>query len=145
MKTKICTKCHSQLHFSRFGVNKNFKDGLSYYCKDCINKGKSDITKEKKKKKALKLIKFASKNARNIIEADLNRKLDKNEIIIFIDGNNRNCNLNNLKILSRSECSKLRMEKYWKKQREGLIKSRKQIADFLYNEKLKAGVHKIIK
>lgn len=35
MKTKVCYGCNKELTIDNFTKNKNNKDGLSYYCKDC--------------------------------------------------------------------------------------------------------------
>lgn len=35
MKTKKCYGCNKELPIKKFTKNKNNKDGLSYYCKDC--------------------------------------------------------------------------------------------------------------
>lgn len=42
MKTKKCNGCKKDLPFSCFTKNKNNKDKLSYYCKEC-NKRKKDL------------------------------------------------------------------------------------------------------
>lgn len=41
METKICKKCGKELPLDKFYKNKSQKDGLGYYCKDCINAYKS--------------------------------------------------------------------------------------------------------
>ena len=38
MKTKFCYGCNKELNIDSFNKNKNNKDGLSYYCKDCAKK-----------------------------------------------------------------------------------------------------------
>ena len=35
MKTKICSHCKTEKPLDQFNKNKNYKDGLSYWCKDC--------------------------------------------------------------------------------------------------------------
>lgn len=35
MENKICLKCSIEKHISKFSKNKNRKDGLGAYCKDC--------------------------------------------------------------------------------------------------------------
>lgn len=35
MRTKVCYGCNKELAIENFTKNKNNKDGLSYYCKDC--------------------------------------------------------------------------------------------------------------
>ena len=37
MTTKICTKCNCEKELTEFGKNKDSKDGLQYYCKQCRN------------------------------------------------------------------------------------------------------------
>lgn len=41
METKICKKCGKELPVDKFYKNKSQKDGVGYYCKDCINAYKS--------------------------------------------------------------------------------------------------------
>lgn len=41
METKICKKCGKELPVDKFYKNKSQKDGLGYYCKDCVNAYKS--------------------------------------------------------------------------------------------------------
>ena len=36
IKTKKCNCCERELPFNQFSKNKNNKDHLSYYCKDCM-------------------------------------------------------------------------------------------------------------
>ena len=38
MKTKKCYGCKQELPIDNFTKNKNNKDGLSYYCRDCSKK-----------------------------------------------------------------------------------------------------------
>ena len=38
MKTKTCYGCKKELSIDNFTKNKNTKDGLSYYCRDCTKK-----------------------------------------------------------------------------------------------------------
>lgn len=38
MIKKKCTKCSKNKTLDSFYKNKNFKDGRSYYCKDCVKK-----------------------------------------------------------------------------------------------------------
>lgn len=41
METKICKKCGKELPVDKFYKNKSQKDGIGYYCKDCVNAYKS--------------------------------------------------------------------------------------------------------
>lgn len=41
IKTKKCNKCGRTLPISKFSENKNNKDKLSYYCKDCTKQQKN--------------------------------------------------------------------------------------------------------
>lgn len=41
IKTKKCNSCGRKLPISQFSENKNNKDKLSYYCKDCTKKQKN--------------------------------------------------------------------------------------------------------
>lgn len=41
MKTKKCNICGKTLPISKFNKNKNNKDNLSYYCKDCTRDQKN--------------------------------------------------------------------------------------------------------
>ena len=45
METKICKKCGKELPVDKFYKNKSQKDGLGYYCKDCVNAYKSSKKK----------------------------------------------------------------------------------------------------
>ncbi len=38
MKTKTCTKCGQEKPLSEFGKNRGFKDGFSYWCRQCWRK-----------------------------------------------------------------------------------------------------------
>lgn len=38
MKTKKCNGCNQELPVKNFSKNKNSKDGLSYYCRECAKK-----------------------------------------------------------------------------------------------------------
>jgi hypothetical protein len=44
--TKQCTKCKRILARSEFHKNKTHKDGLHYYCKECIHKDRIDLKLE---------------------------------------------------------------------------------------------------
>jgi len=37
MRTKHCHKCNQTLDISHFGKDKNRKDGITFYCRSCIN------------------------------------------------------------------------------------------------------------
>ena len=39
MQTKICTKCNQEKDINCFSLNKQFKDGRCYSCKECLKKG----------------------------------------------------------------------------------------------------------
>lgn len=41
IKTKTCNICGRELPISKFNKNKNNKDNLSYYCKDCTKEQKN--------------------------------------------------------------------------------------------------------
>lgn len=41
METKICKKCGKELPVDKFYKNKSQKDGIGYYCKDCVKAYKS--------------------------------------------------------------------------------------------------------
>lgn len=41
IKTKKCNICERELPISQFNKNKNNKDNLSYYCKDCTKEQKN--------------------------------------------------------------------------------------------------------
>lgn len=45
-KTKTCTCCNKELPITKFGVTRKNKDGLNYWCKDCINAGNQKRTKK---------------------------------------------------------------------------------------------------
>lgn len=36
--TKVCTKCNIEKNLSCFTKNKSYKDGLTYWCRECMNK-----------------------------------------------------------------------------------------------------------
>lgn len=54
MESKICTKCNTNKLFSEFNKDKNTKNGLTYYCKECLNNIKKEYylkNKEKEKER----------------------------------------------------------------------------------------------
>jgi len=44
--TKFCTKCKIKKELSEFGKNKSTKDGLTHWCRKCVNKYREE-NKEK--------------------------------------------------------------------------------------------------
>lgn len=67
MKTKICTKCKKKKFLSKFYKNKNKKDGLASWCKDCMCVY-SKLPKNLKKRK-----KWWSRRPEKITEYNLKR------------------------------------------------------------------------
>ena len=53
-ETKPCTKCELDKPFSEFNKNKNNKDGLLYYCKECVKVHYIDNNKAKLKERYTK-------------------------------------------------------------------------------------------
>ena len=50
MESKICTKCNTNKLFSEFNKDKNTKNGLTYYCKECLNNIKKEYYLKNKEK-----------------------------------------------------------------------------------------------
>jgi len=67
MGIKKCTKCELEKHFTDFYKNKNFKDGLSYACKQCdINRSKE--YRRNNREKILELGKKWKENNKEYVE-----------------------------------------------------------------------------
>lgn len=58
---KKCTKCEQILSSGDFNKNKTTKDGLGYWCKDCLKKLYRTPGKRKRKKRASKARSVAMK------------------------------------------------------------------------------------
>lgn len=76
METKLCRKCGRVLELSAFGSDKHQFDGLTCYCRECVNKRQRSYLAWKKKALRYglnpKLGKFTLSELAKEIEARLN-------------------------------------------------------------------------
>tara|TARA_A100001201_G_C3941773_1_gene156767 strand:+ start:24 stop:539 length:516 start_codon:yes stop_codon:yes gene_type:complete len=65
---KTCTKCKETQDLSNFGSRKNTKDGLTYWCKSCINSNWRKNSFKYKKKRKLYLRNYYEKNKELLLQ-----------------------------------------------------------------------------
>ena len=84
MKTKICTKCEEEKELSNFNKNKNYKDGLSYWCKECISQYKKDYALKNKNyrdKNKIKCKKWYEENKEEALQQCKKYRIENKEKI----------------------------------------------------------------
>lgn len=50
MKTKICSKCKKEKDIKEFSKDRTTKDGLRYWCKECVSKYNKEFHQKNKEK-----------------------------------------------------------------------------------------------
>lgn len=83
MKKKKCIKCNKELLLDRFSRNKNKKDGLNHYCKDCQKVYKDNHYKNNKKYYIEKAIKYKQKDRKWLDDYKKNLKCSRCEFNHF--------------------------------------------------------------
>jgi hypothetical protein len=80
METKLCLDCNKDVNLSCFHKDKNRKDGLYVYCKECVSKQSSDYRSRNKEKLNLKNKENHLKNRdRNLAKQKLYNQAHKKE------------------------------------------------------------------
>lgn len=115
---KTCRHCHTDKILTEFHADKNRKDGLYPYCKDCrrlLTGSKKMIHNVVGKLDGYDVVKNNKTNYPNILlpsgsvrvhryvaEKKLGREIYKNEDVHHIDGNKNNWSADNIVVLSRT-------------------------------------------
>jgi hypothetical protein len=79
---KYCNKCDCTKPFSSFGKNKNTKDGLQFYCKDCCKATTKKYREANKEKYYASAKRWARENPERVRSSKRKRYLERQDEIL---------------------------------------------------------------